>query len=172
MTHETKHGERPAAHGSYEHQDLQPKSILYFLLVLAVATIISLFLLRGLYSFLDQREKSGQPKMSPLVTNVPEDTRHIAPGYPQTTFPDPRLEEDERGQLNGIITAEENRLYSYGWADENAGTVHIPIERAMDLIVERGLPVRTQNATEDAASSSESSKRESKTPGAGKGKKK
>jgi len=33
-------------------------------------------------------------------------------------------------------------LYSYGWVDEKAGTVHIPIERAMDLIVQRGLPVR------------------------------
>ena len=133
MIHDAKRGNE---HGSYEHQDLQPKSILYFLLVLGVATIASLFLLRGLYSFLDQREKSGQPQVSPLVTNVPEDTRHIAPGYPQATFPDPKLEEDERGQLNGIITAEQDRLYTYGWVDESAGTVHIPIERAMDLIVE------------------------------------
>ena len=169
MIHDAKRGNE---HGSYEHQDLQPKSILYFLLVLGVATIASLFLLRGLYSFLDQREKSGQPQVSPLVTNVPEDTRHIAPGYPQATFPDPKLEEDERGQLNGIITAEQDRLYTYGWVDESAGTVHIPIERAMDLIVEHGLPVRAQNANGDAGTNSESSNGESKTPNAGKGKKK
>jgi hypothetical protein len=169
MTHDTKHGDRLAAHGSYEHQDLRPKSILYFLLALGVATIGSLFLLRGLYSFLDQREKSGQPQVSPLVTNVPSDTRHVAPGYPHTAFPDPRLEEDERGQLNGIITAEQDRLYTYGWIDESAGTVHIPIERAMDLIVEQGLPVRAQDANGDATATSDSSK--DKSPNASKGKK-
>ena len=170
MNHDAKHGS--AAHGSYEHQDLQPKNILYFLLALAVATIVCLFGLRGVYSYLDQREKSGQPQVSPLVTNAPADTRHVAPGYPQTTFPDPKLEEDERGQLNGIITNEQNRLYTYGWVDENAGTVHIPIERAMDLIVERGLPVRAPDANGDAAATPENKKESNKTQTAGKGKKK
>jgi hypothetical protein len=150
MTHETKPGEQPAAHGSYEHQDLQPKSILYFLLILAVVTVICLFGLRGLYSILDRREKAGQPQVGPLVMNVPEDTRHIAPGYPQGAFPNPRLEEDERGQLNGILTDEQETLYSYGWVDEKAGTVRIPIERAMDLIVQRGLPVRAQGGNAGA----------------------
>ena len=79
------------------------------------------------------------------MTNVPRDTRHVAPGYPQSAFPNPRLEEDERGQLNEIRTDEEKNLYSYGWVDEKAGTVRIPIERAMDLLVERGLPVRAQS---------------------------
>jgi hypothetical protein len=134
------------SHGSFEHQDLQPSGILYFLLALVVATIICLFGLRGLYVYLDHREKALQPEVNPLVTNVPADTRHVAPGYPQTAFPNPKLEEDERGQLNGILTEEEKTLYSYGWVDEKAGTVHIPIERAMDLLVQRGLPVRPQGA--------------------------
>jgi hypothetical protein len=81
----------------------------------------------------------------------PTDTRHIAPGYPQGAFPDPRLEVDERGQLNGIRLAEENTLYSYGWVDEKAGTVRIPIDRAIDLLAQRGLPVRSQGAVSAAA---------------------
>ncbi len=52
---------------------------------------------------------------------------------------------DERNQLNKEAVREEGLLYSYGWVDEKAGTVRIPIERAMDLIVQRGLPVRPQN---------------------------
>ena len=36
----------------------------------------------------------------------------------------------------------EERLHSYGWVDQGAGIVHIPIDRAIDLIVERGLPAR------------------------------
>jgi len=141
MTDEIKPG-TPPSHGSYEHQDLLPGGILYILLTLGIVTILCLFGLRGLYEFLDHREKSSQPAVSPLVTNVPADTRHVAPGYPQTAFPSPRLEEDERGQLNGIRMSEEKTLYSYGWVDKESGTVRIPIERAMDLLVQRGLPVR------------------------------
>jgi hypothetical protein len=150
MTDEIKH-ETTADHGGYERQDLETSSILYFLLTILVATAICMGVLRGIFAYLDHREKASQPRVNPLITNVPADTRHIAPGYPQSDFPSPRLEEDERGQLNGIIINEENELYSYGWVDEKAGTVHIPIDRAIDLIVERGLPVRPQGAAGDGA---------------------
>jgi len=137
MTDNTKHD---AAHGSYEHQDLTPTGIVYFLVALAVAVILSLLFLRAVYSYLDHREKAGQPAVSPLVTS-------------------PKLEEDERGQLNDILVNEEKILYSYGWVDEKAGAVHIPIERAMDLLVQRGLPVRTQGVAGSPAS--EAGKKES-----------
>jgi hypothetical protein len=150
MSNETKH-ENATGHGGYERQDLQASSILYFLLTIVVASAICLIGLKGLFAYLDHREKAEQPPVNPLVTNVPTDTRHISPGYPQSAFPSPKLEEDERGQLNGIRIEEEKALYSYGWVDEKAGTVRIPIERAMELIVQRGLPVRPQAAAGDAA---------------------
>jgi hypothetical protein len=82
--------------------------------------------------------------VNPLVTNAPADTRHISKDYPQGAFPNPKLEEDERGQLNGIRLNEEQTLSTYDYIDKNAGTVRIPIDRAMDLIAQRGLPVRSQ----------------------------
>jgi len=157
------------AHGDYEHQDLLPGGIVYFLLALGIGTGLCMLGIRGLYGFLDRREKASQPGVSPLLTHVPEDTRHVAKDYPQTAFPDPRLEEDERGQLNGIRTAEESALYSYGWVDQQAGTVRIPIDRAMDLLVERGLPVRQGAAEGDKAAASVT---DVQTAAAGKGKKK
>ncbi len=146
MTDETKY-EKTTGHGSYERQDLQASGVLYFFLGLAVVTLLCIFALRGLFAYLDHRARALETPVSPLVTSVPTDTRHIAPGYPQGAFPNPKLEEDERGQLNGIITGEDKELYSYGWVDEKAGIVHIPIERAMELIAQRGLPVRPQEAT-------------------------
>jgi len=145
MSDVTKH-ESTNGHGSYEHQDLQASSIVYFLLTLGVVTVLCMFGIRGLYSYLDRRERAEQPAVNPLVTNVPADTRHIAPGYPATAFPNPRLEDNERDQLNGFLTGEQQRLYSYGWVDQKAGIMHIPIERAMDLLVQRGIPVRPQSA--------------------------
>ncbi|MGA8215337.1 MAG: hypothetical protein WB799_17200 [Candidatus Sulfotelmatobacter sp.] len=152
MTSETKH-ESTTGHGSFERQDLQASGVLYFLLGLAVAVLLCILGLRGLFVFLDHREKAAQPAVDPLVTNVPTDTRRISnpDEYLKKAFPDPRLETDERNQLNKETVREEGLLYSYGWVDEKAGTVHIPIERALDLIVQRGLPVRPQGGASAAA---------------------
>ncbi len=131
-------------HGGFERQDLSPASLVYFFLSLAVFVVISIFLLKGFFAYLDYREKASEQPVNPLVKQVPKDTRHVAPGYPQTAFPNPRLEVDERGQLGSFLLNQDNILYSYGWVDEKAGVVHIPIERAMDLLVQRGLPVLPQ----------------------------
>ncbi|MGA8066058.1 MAG: hypothetical protein WCA47_01905, partial [Terriglobales bacterium] len=53
----------------------------------------------------------------------------------------PMLEINERGQMRDFLMNQENQLHSYGWVDEKAGVAHIPIERAMELTVQRGLPV-------------------------------
>ena len=167
MSNEVKHGSANG-HGSYERQDLKPAGILYFLLGLGLATLFCVLLLGGAFTILERREKADQPAMNPLITNVPADTRHIERGYPQSVFPSPRLEEDERGQLDGIRTNEDRTLYTYGWLDEKAGTVHIPIERAMDLLVERGLPVRASAGSTDAATAKSESGKPSNESGAGK----
>jgi hypothetical protein len=43
-------------------------------------------------------------------------------------------------------------LYGYGWVDQKAGIAHIPIQRAIDLVAQSGLPSRpasAQSATDD-----------------------
>ncbi|MGB7601478.1 MAG: hypothetical protein WBM24_14300 [Candidatus Sulfotelmatobacter sp.] len=150
MNETSKHGNSQERE-SYEHQDLKAAGIFYFLLTLVVVTVLCMFGLKGFYNLLDRRERATQSEVNPLVKNVPEDTRNIPRGYPQTAFPSPRLEEDERGQLDGIRLQQDDELYSYGWVDEKAGTVHIPIERAMDLLAQRGLPVRPQGEINEGA---------------------
>jgi hypothetical protein len=163
-----------ASHGDYERRDIGVAGIIYFIVGLAVATFIVHLVLAGLYDFLDKRARTHQAAVNPLIENVPMDTRKVAPGYPNQAFPNPRLETDERGQLNDIRLNEERTLNSYGWVDKQAGTVHIPIERAMDLLVQRGLPVRSQGAnsqpaaaTSGAAELTASEKNEKKKTGAG-----
>jgi len=141
MSDPVKHESTPS-HGSYERQDISARGIFYFFAGLLAATLVISFLLLGLYKILDQRFETHQPPVNPLAVNVPQDTRKVPPQYPETAFPDPRLETDERTQLNSIRIAEEQKLNSYGWVDEKAGTVHIPIERAMELLAQRGLPLR------------------------------
>ena len=134
-----------SAHGDYERRDIGVAGVLYFLLGLVVAGIFVHFVATGLFREFEKMSNAEQTIASPLITNAPTDTRHVPRDYPQTAFPDPRLEEDERGQLNGIRLKEEQTLSTYDYIDQKSGTVRIPIDRAMELIAQRGLPVRQQS---------------------------
>jgi len=157
MIDETKHVSS-AGHGDYERRDIGVSAVVYFLIGLAVALVASFFVADGLYHYLDKRSEAEQAPVSPLVTNAPQDTRHIPPEYKtdsesaayekylQKNFPVPQLETNERTELNKIRLREEDTLSTYDYVDKNAGVVRIPIDRAMDLIAQRGLPVRSQAA--------------------------
>lgn len=167
VTHKTNSN----GHGDYERRDIGVAGVLYFLLGLIVAGIFVHFIVTGLFGFLNKKYEAEQPAVSPLVKSAPEDTRHLPPDYKtdaegrdyekylKKNFPTPQLETDERTQLNKIRIAEEDTLSTYGWVDQKAGVVRIPIDRAMDLLAQRGLPVRSgASATQSAPAQPESSK--------------
>ena len=62
--------------------------------------------------------------------------RHQAP-------PLPRLQPDPVGDLYDLRRQEDQILEGYAWVDEGAGKVRIPVARAMQLLVQRGLPNAT-----------------------------
>ncbi len=164
MSH-NPHPANPNSNGGYERRDIGTAAVLYFLLGLAVAGLFSYFLVRGLYSYLDKHSESEQTPVNPLVTNAPADTRHIPKDYPQGAFPNPKLEEDERGQLNGIRLKEEQTLSTYDYIDQKAGTVRIPIERAMELVAQRGLPVHTRGTAAESSNAQLNNSQPKKTKG-------
>ena len=81
----------------------------------------------------DVRELGNMPSSPELQNKISELTQ---------TFPTPRLQNDDGNQDIADLHARENLLLeNYSWADQSKGTVRIPIERAMELIAQRGLPV-------------------------------
>ena len=54
--------------------------------------------------------------------------------------------------MTAFRTADGANLESYGWIDKTAGTVHIPIDEAIRLTLERGLPARDASAAPDEQS--------------------
>ena len=46
--------------------------------------------------------------------------------------------------LRQMQAAEEERYNSYGWVDQPADIVHIPVDKAIDLLLENGLPTRQE----------------------------
>jgi hypothetical protein len=150
MSHEI-HSANSTGNGGYERRDIGVRGVLYFLAGLVVAGVFIHFVVSGLYSYLEKRSQSQQAPVSPLVTNAPADTRKLPTDYRdylKQNFPGPRLEVDERSQLDNIRIDEAETLSTYDWVDQKAGTVRIPIDRAMDLIAQRGLPVRARGSNE------------------------
>jgi len=130
----------------FEREDLGAKPVILFLVGLTVGCLLVALLLRGMYSYLDARENRHQPALNPLVQQTRSDLRSVTPGD-ITKFPEPRLETDEPREIRAFRVQEEQRLHSYGWVDQPAGVVRIPIDRAMDLLAQRGLPTRPQAGT-------------------------
>jgi hypothetical protein len=103
----------------------------------ALFTIAFLLLLLGIVIFIVVTSmmhyfKAHEPTVTAGRTNIPETQGE--------EFPQPRLEVKPGASLIELRAAEDADLNSYGWIDRNAGTVRIPIDRAMQLILERGLP--------------------------------
>jgi len=160
MSDELNHGH--SGHGvEFEHGDLSSRGVFGFMIGLVVAGVIIYFIIDGMYSFLDKYEQKQMTTSSPLVTKqeaAAVGERRVTQDYVEDKFKGnnaPLLEVDERDQMHKFVMDQEKQLNSYGWVDEKAGVAHIPIERAMELTVQRGLPVCPQgcaNAVPAAAS--------------------
>lgn len=154
----------------FEREDLGPKPILVFLVLLTLGCVLVAIALRGLYSYLDGYENRRQPVQNPLAAPTRADTRVVEPGD-VAKFPAPRLETNEPAEINDFRIQEEQKLHSYSWIDEQVGVVRIPINRAMELVAQRGLPTRPQagvvppsevNTSREAARRSDTSQKPAK----------
>jgi len=104
---------------------------------LVVGVALVFVAITSMFHFLQRRDLASQQR-----SEMDRVTKAVAAARPQ--FPEPRLQVAPPADLAVLRAREDARLNSYGWIDRKAGIVRIPIERAMDLIVERGLPVRGQ----------------------------
>jgi hypothetical protein len=76
-------------------------------------------------------------------TNIGARENPMAAGATQVP-PEPRLEEHPAIALEQLNAQEQQVLSTYGWADRKTGRVRIPIDRAMELQLQRGFPARKE----------------------------
>ena len=126
----------------YEHTDAHVGPMIKFAVWLVASAIIIHVGLGVMYWFLiRQSSERAESAAYPLAVNAP-------PRLPAA----PRLQQFPRNELYEFRTKEDSQLNSYGWVDKNAGVVHIPIQDAMRLMLERGaLTSRPQDASQPAA---------------------
>ncbi len=166
----TEHG-KPNNGGGFEREDLGTRPIFGFLVSLVVTGVLVYYVLWGMFHFMDAYDRKHQHTKSPMV-QAEQDTRE--PNSEKTyekikqQFPEPRLEDNERTELNDFRYQQDETLSSYGWVDQSGGVVHIPIDRAMELIAQRGLPTAPQAGTAPTAAGNASKGPAAKKPGKGK----
>jgi hypothetical protein len=114
----------------HEHSDINVRAILWFVIVLATTAAVVHVAMYGLFKVFDRMEAANDPSI-PLGRPIA-----VAP-------PDPRLQTTPWQDLKAFRATEDQALHSYGWVGRNAGVVSLPIDRAKELLLERGLPTRS-----------------------------
>jgi hypothetical protein len=121
----------------HEVSEVQLRPLLISGLSLATLAGLSLLAMWLLFDYLTDRQAHLGVAPSPVF-----EARQLPP--------EPRLQVSPQQDLRKALTNEMDVLHSYGWVDRQAGIVRIPIERAIDLLAERGLPARRQGQGEAA----------------------
>lgn len=117
----------------YEQRDANAKWIFGIILFLLVSGLGIHFILAG---FLGGLKRS--PAASDAWQPLPRATNFTGPGR---TFP--KLQVSPPRDLEAFRAREDQQLQTYGWINRSSGIVRVPIERAMELVLQQGLPART-----------------------------
>lgn len=148
----SSHGpEKIDASKGFEQTDVRVTGIVVFLTALAIFVAVTGVLCYGIGKVINvelNREDGPNTKWTKTVElrdlgNLPNNPQlqdkvaELAHG-----FPTPRVQTDDGNEDTAELHEREDLLLNYySWADRSKGEVRIPIERAMELIAQRGLPV-------------------------------
>ena len=111
----------------HEETDVDLLRITEWGIALVALVAVTLIVLIWLFGHFNKREN----RLGRATVGVPTKA-------PETAAP--RLQISPRSDLEQMRANEEKTLHSYGWVDKQKGVVRIPIERAMELTAQRGLP--------------------------------
>lgn len=114
----------------YEVSDARVGALLKWGTVLAAVTAGSFALMLFFVALLTdvaERSEEAPPPMMAKGLQVP---------------PEPRLQWRPNDDLGKLRAEEEAKLHGYGWVEKGDGVARIPIERAIEILAERGLPAR------------------------------
>ncbi len=144
MSHDHDDGQSEST--AYETRDVRVRPLVQFLVGLTIATIAAYLIVLGIFRLFNARKAAEDTKADPVAVEraaMPDDRKLPT---------EPRIQADPAGDLQALRQVEDRILTTYGWIDRSAGTVHIPIERAMQMVLAEGLPVRAASPSPSAQS--------------------
>jgi len=136
---------------SFERKDINIVQITGFGIGLLVACMVTVFAMWVLFAYFANREDKVNPQSPPSMMSEKSDLPSGPAIQPQPIqdkeglHPGPQPPE----ALQQMRANEDMLLTSYGWVDPAKGTVHIPIDQAIDMVAKKGLPVKVSPAGAD-----------------------
>ncbi len=136
--HKPGHAAGDAPHHSdvsFEEQDIKVGTIYWYLIALGSATVAALIICVFILHFTSNLAASSDVAPPPSREGIGKD-------YP----PEPRLQgvpghvDDPQKDLRQKLKADIDANEKLEWIDKNAGIAQIPVEDAMKIIAEKGLP--------------------------------
>jgi hypothetical protein len=112
--------------GGHETRDINLKGVAIFIVALVLTLIGTHLVVIETLRFYIRHQSTAAP--ATLIKALP--VEQVGPG----------LLVNAPVQLREMREREDQMLDSSGWVDRNLGVVRIPIARAMDLVIQRGLP--------------------------------
>jgi hypothetical protein len=140
------------------------RGIGWFVVVLVGTTLFCQMLVWGLFEVMEYRADRREPTRAPLA--APMVTPSLAEGRVTTdreVAGQPGLLVTEPLVLEKLRQTEQATLHSYGWVDQAAQRVRVPIDRAKDLLIERG-GLRTRAGAAQAADAAPGPQAEHQAP--------
>jgi hypothetical protein len=122
---------RPTVGAGHEERDIVAAPIALSALALAAVCAGAFFAMLILFDVFAAREARQTAPASPLAAT-----------YGPKAPPAPRLQQAPIEDLKTLRARDDAALRGYAWVDRDAGVVRIPIERAIELLAQRGLPAR------------------------------
>jgi len=161
----SKHNEHSDnADVGHEVSTIQVAGIIWFIVVLTVSVVFVGWLMAAVMNRFEGREKRAEleSRPSPFAAEraklPPEPRLQLAPnseGQIDKNEPPNLKTQHPLEEMKQLRDNWENQLKTYGWVDEKAGEVRIPIDDAKKLLLQRGLPTRPAKKIEPVAAGGE-----------------
>lgn len=130
------HGNLENADTTHESSDINVRAVIWFAVVLTVIVLAIDLAMWGLFKVLHNYEVRNDPYVTPLA----------APVETLPTQPQPALQLTPWVDMKQFRAEQDAHMSSYGWVDEKTGVARIPIAKAKELLLQRGIPVRPELA--------------------------
>lgn len=143
--HEHDHDEGQSGSKAYETRDIKLRPLLAFAGGLTIVGIVVYLVILGLTRLFSGQAAREDAQLAPSSLAQP-----AAPGAEHLP-PEPRIQANPAGDLKMLLDQEDAVLTNYGWVDRPAGVVRVPIDVAMKLVLDEGLPVRQPDSVPPAA---------------------
>lgn len=112
----------------FERTDVPSSRVIIGGFAVVAGLWIAIALLYPYFAFLNGRRAAISPPPLPSALHG-----HSLP-------PEPRLQQSPPLDMQGLLAQENSLLNHYAWIDKSKGIVAIPLDRAIQIVAERGIP--------------------------------